>query len=316
MYCEHFGFDKEPFGVSPDARFFRPTAQHAEATAALYYAISQRRGFAVLIGPPGLGKTSVLVNLAERIAAEARVVFFVHPKIEGAAVLESVLFAMGINPEPDPTQRLRQLNRFLLGLYNDGKTCVVMFDEAQHLSVESLETIRMLSNFETSQKLIQFVLAGQPALADLLNAPECEQVLQRVSVIARLERLSEQQVEAYIEDRTKIAGASENPFTPGAVRAIAEASKGIPRNINTLCFNALTLAFSDGRKTVDAECVHQTVRDLNLSTVAPPGRANSAPAVQIALSPESARWWRRPLLLAAAVMLLTAVCFAPAFIAR
>ena len=192
-YSPYFNFREEPFGVSPDDRFFFASSQHAEASASLYYAISQRRGFAVLIGAPGLGKTSVLVNLAERIASEARVAFFVHPKFEGGAVLESVLLAMGLEPETDAVRRHRQLYAFLLELARQGKTCVVIFDEAQHLDAESLETIRMLSNFETPrQKLIQFILAGQPALADLLRAPECEQILQRVNIVARRRALGRQ----------------------------------------------------------------------------------------------------------------------------
>jgi general secretion pathway protein A len=265
MYCQHFGFREEPFGVSPDARFFFSTAQHAEAGAALYYAISQRRGFAVLIGAPGLGKTSVLVNLAERIAAEARVAFFVHPRFEGGAVLESVLLAMGLEPAPDPIHRLRQFHAFLLDLYRQSKTCVVIFDEAQNLDAASLETIRMLSNFETPrQKLIQFVLAGQPGLATLLQAPECEQILQRVNIAARLEPLNAKEAGQYIAHRIEAVGAEQNPFSPAAVRAIAVASQGVPRNINTICFNALTLAFADDKKIVDEACVAQVVKDRAL----------------------------------------------------
>lgn len=313
MYCPYFGFREDPFGVSPDARFFFPSAQHSEASAALYYAISQRRGFAVLIGAPGLGKTSVLVNLMERIGADARVAFFVHPRFEGGAALESVLLAMGLEPDPDPVSRWRQLHAFLLELHREGKTCVVIFDEAQHLDAESLETIRMLSNFETPrQKLIQFVLSGQPALAELLRSPECEQILQRVGTVARFEPLDERQVETYIAHRLEIAGAAGNPFSPDAVHAIAAASKGVPRNINTLCFNALTVAFANSQPVVDAEAVAEVVQERKLGPAA--DRAPEPP-VRITLSSSALPRSVRPFLLAA-VMLIALVCATAAFIYR
>ncbi len=265
MYSSYFGFREDPFGVSPDARFFFSSPQHAEAGASLYYAIAQRRGFAVLIAPPGLGKTTVLVNLVESISSQARVAFFVHPRFESGSVLESVLLAMGLDPAPDAVGRHRQLHTFLLNLCREGKTCVVIFDEAQNLTAESLETIRMLSNFETPrQKLVQFILAGQPGLADLLHAPECEQILQRINTVARLAPLSPSEVDAYIAHRLACAGASANPFSRGAVSAIASASRGVPRNINTLCFNALTLAFAVGSRTVKASDVREVVASLSL----------------------------------------------------
>jgi general secretion pathway protein A len=265
MHFQYFGFREEPFGVTPDARFFFPSPQHAEACASLYYAIAQRRGFAVLIGAPGLGKTTTLVNVAARMAARARIAMFVHPRFETASALESVLLAMGLEPEPLVTRRHSQLHDFLLDLYRQGKTCVVIFDEAQNLTAESLESIRMLSNFETPrQKLIQFILAGQPGLARLLRAPECEQVLQRVNIIARLEPLTARQTEQYIARRLDYVGAAHNPFSAAALRAIAAASKGVPRNINTICFNALTLAFALGKRIIDEADINEVVKDLAL----------------------------------------------------
>lgn len=313
MYTPYFGFTEEPFGVSPDARFFFPSAQHAEAAAALYYAIAQRRGFAVLIGAPGLGKTSVLVHVAERIAAQAKVAFFVHPKFEGGAVLESVLLAMGLEPEPDSVRRHRQLHEFLLGLHRQGKTCVVIFDEAQHLDVESLETIRMLSNFETPrQKLIQFILAGQPALATLLRAPACEQILQRVNTIAHLEPLAPRDIEQYIAHRLKMAAAPRSPFTPGAVRAIAAASGGVPRNVNTICFNALTVAFAEEKQFVDEACVAEVLKDRAVITGEAPPAVSAVPDPAVLSVPAPAQSLR-PFLVAAAVLLVAAILFRTQF---
>ncbi len=317
MYWHSFGFAEDAFGVSPDTRFFFASSQHAEASAALYYAVSQRRGFAVLIGAPGLGKTSILVNLAERIAAEARVAFFVHPEFERGAVLQSVLLAMGLEAEPDPVRSHRQLHSFLLQLHREGKTCVVIFDEAQHLDADSLESIRMLSNFETPrQKLIQFVLAGQPALADLLHSPDCEQILQRMNIVAHLDPLNAKQVEQYIAHRVAIAGARRNPFLPDAVRAITAASKGVPRNINTLCFNALNLALAEGKSRVDANCVAEVVQD-RMAVEGQRAVAEEAPEAfvfsGIAASPSFLQSVR-PFFLAAVFMLVALVCLGGALV--
>jgi general secretion pathway protein A len=213
MYAPFFTFREDPFGVSPDSQYFFPSKQYAEASATLYYAIAQRRGFAVLIAPPGLGKTSTLVHFAERIKQEARVAFFVHPHLVDGCVLDSVLLAMGLEPAADAVGRHRQLHAFLLDLERQGKTCVVIFDEAQNLTLESLETICMLSNFETPRhKLIQFVLAGQTELTNLLSAPQCEQVRQPINLVARLQPLSPAQVRVYVTHRLNAAGAPSNPF--------------------------------------------------------------------------------------------------------
>ena len=332
MYSSYFGFREDPFGVSPDARFFFSGSQHAEAGASLYYAIAQRRGFAVLIAPPGLGKTTVLVNLTEKLSSQARVAFFVHPRFESGSVLESVLLAMGLDPAPDVVGRHRQLHTFLLKLCREGRTCVVVFDEAQNLTAESLETIRMLSNFETPrQKLIQFVLAGQPALADLLRAPECEQILQRVNTVARLAPLAPPEVESYIAHRLLCVGASANPFSSSAVSAIASASCGVPRNINTLCFNALTRAFALGSPTVRASDIREVAATLSLHPDAAPRPVShsdprsrshtdprppeSSPRPHLPISVKPLRTSARPFFLAAAVALLALVFVGVAFVA-
>jgi general secretion pathway protein A len=265
MYSAFFGFREDPFGVSPDARFFFPSNQHAEAIASLKYAILERRGFATLIGSPGLGKTSILAALSEQLADVARVAFIVDPAFGFRNMLESVLFAIGLDPEPDPVRRMRQLQELLFDLNRAGRTCVIIIDEAQHLDPTSLESIRMLSNFETpTRKLIQFILAGQPGLADLLNHRECEQIRQRVNVAAKLRRLTCAETEEYIAHRLTAAGTSSNPFTSGALRAIAAAAGGVPRIINTMCFNALSLAFAYERHAVTEAHVGEIIDDLKI----------------------------------------------------
>ena len=249
MYQQFFGLTDEPFGVSPDPRYFFATPQHAEAAAALYCALVERRGFAALIAAPGLGKTSVIVHLLERLKDRALVAMLVHPYFEANNLLESILAGFGVEPHADPLLRRKQLIGFLTVARISGKTCVVILDEAQNLTTATLEMIRMLSNFETAhEKLIQFVMVGQPALAPLLRRPESEQLRQRINVIARLTPLEDTQVEAYIAHRLRVAGASTGPFSEAAIRCIAQASAGVPRNINTLCFNALITAYGAGQE--------------------------------------------------------------------
>lgn len=265
MYRHYFGTSLEPFGVSPDPKFFFPSPMHAEASASLYYSIAERRGFALLVGHPGLGKTSVLVNLATRLSGEAKVAFLVHPSLDGDSVLDSLLFAMGLDPHPDPVRRLQQFYSFLLDLAKQGKTAVAIIDEAQNLSYRALEAIRMLSNFETpTKKLIQFILAGQPGIEGMLAAPECEQIVQRISSVVRLNPLSRLEVGKYIGHRLSVAGVEKSPFSAQALDAIFELSGGVPRNINKICFNALTLAFADGKKLVDSTLIRQANSEAEL----------------------------------------------------
>src|SRR6185312_13080875 len=190
MYHRHFSLREEPFGVSPDGRFFLDTEQHREAVATLYYGLHQRRGFALLVGEPGLGKTSVLVQLLKRLAGHAETAYLPHPCFDKNTVLESILASLGLEATPSLAQNHRIFYEYLVRTQLSGKTCVVVVDEAQNLNHETFEAIRMLSNFETpSEKLVQFVLSGQPALLDTLRRPDCKQIRQRINVIARLQPL-------------------------------------------------------------------------------------------------------------------------------
>jgi type II secretory pathway predicted ATPase ExeA len=270
MYHAHFRLTQEPFGVSPDCRFFYQTDQHGEALATLYYAIQQRRGFALLVGRPGLGKTSVLVQLVQMLEGKAEIAYLPHPYYDRSTVLESILLSLGLPAGPSLAQSHRVFYEYLLKLRLSGKTCVVLLDEAQDLDLSTLEAIRMLSNFETpSEKLLQIVLAGQPRLAETLKRPECEQLLQRMNVVARLEPLAVREVQDYIEHRLNAAGNSSKLFLPDALEAIVAASHGAPRNVNTICFNALTLAYALSHQRVGFEEVSEAVRDLDLSVALP-----------------------------------------------
>lgn len=283
MYHQHFGFVQEPFAASPDPRLFYPSGQHEEAAALIKYSIAQGRGFAALIAPPGLGKTSVILQVIEELRQTAEVVFLVHPLLDGAALLESVLTGLGVDPSADATRRMDQLASRLADLHRRNRSCVVILDEAQNLTPQALESVRMLSNFEIpGRKLIEFVLVGQSSLSQLLMKPECEQIRQRIGIIARLEPLDAQGVSELIAHRVKAAGCRRNPFTREAVEAIAAASGGVPRNVVNLCFNALTIGFVEEVDRITANLVSDAVQDLSLA--AAPQPAASAPA-QPAISP-------------------------------
>jgi general secretion pathway protein A len=300
MYLSHFSLNEEPFGVSPDGRFFYQSEQHKESLASLYYGIRQRRGFALLVGRAGLGKTSVLVQLIQLLENRASIAYLPHPFYDRATLLESILVSFGLEPSTSPAQNHRLFFQFLSEQRFAGKTCVVILDEAQDLSYDTLEAVRMLSNFEMpTEKLLQIVLSGQPRLAEILAQPAYEQLRQRMNVIARLQELDPQDIRKYVEQRLKVAGrASSQLFAPEALDAIAVASDGVPRNINTLCFHSLTIAFALNRTRVHLEDVSEAIRDLHLAAEAP-GDASTSPA-PFARS-------LRPALIAASV-LVAALC--------
>lgn len=265
MYLKHFGLIEEPFGVTPDRRFFHQTAQHREAAATLFCAIEQRRGFAMLLGRAGLGKTSVLFTLVEMLKDKAQIAYLPNPYYDRATLLDAILAALGLEPAAAPAANHRLFYQHLLKAQSAGKTVVIILDEAQDLSRDTLEAIRMLSNFETPQgKLLQIILTGQPRLADTLRQRDCEQIRQRLSAIARLEPLAGSEIREYLAHRLQTAGGAIDLFTPGALEKIAAASEGVPRNINTICFNSLTLAFALKKRQVGTDEVSEVLRDLEL----------------------------------------------------
>jgi general secretion pathway protein A len=266
MYHSHFGLRAEPFGVTPDRGFFFPAAQHREAVATLFYAIRQRRGFALLVGGAGLGKTTVLFTLVQMLKRKAQIAYLANPYYDRATVLDSILASLGLEPAASPAANHRLFYQYMLRTQGAGKTVVVVFDEAQDLSRDTLEAIRMLSNFETpAGKLVQIVLAGQPRLAETLKQPDCEQIRQRFSAIARLEPLTSGEIHAYMAHRLQTAGGSIGLFTPGAIDMLASASGGVPRNVNTICFNSLTLAYALDKRQVGPDEVAEVLRDLDLN---------------------------------------------------
>jgi type II secretory pathway predicted ATPase ExeA len=271
MFLNYYGLREQPFGVSPNPRFLYLSATHREALASLYYAIEAGRGFVALIALPGMGKTTLLYKLLERLEGSARTVFLFQTQCDSREFMRYLLADLDIEADQNDVVAMhRRLNEALVAESRAGRKVVVVVDEAQGLSESVLETVRLLSNFETpSAKLMQIVLAGQPQLAEKLARPELAQLRQRVSILSRIDPLNLVETAAYIEHRLQVAGYGGDPlFTPNALGLVAEHSNGIPRNINTICFNALGTGYALGKKRIDAAVIREVVADLEVKPLA------------------------------------------------
>jgi len=268
MYEKFFGIRENPFAVSPDPRFLVPTQETNEAFASLTYCVTQRRGFVLLSGEVGTGKTTILNKFLEWLAeARTPTAFVFNPRLNVSEFLDFVLADFGIPCDSDMKSRqLIQLNRWLVDRYRVNETAVLIVDEAQNLSTEVLEEIRLLTNLETSRgKLLQIVLAGQPELESKLRHPDLRQLRQRITLRCRIASLTLKQVEAYINERLRIAGLEGRPvFSLLAVKAIYDYSQGIPRLINLICDQALIAAYAEGRRWVPEGIIHLIGNDFDL----------------------------------------------------
>jgi len=294
----HFGLRENAFGVTPDPRFLFPSHTHREALASLVNGIDCDFGFQILVAQPGMGKTTLLFNFLERFRGRAHTAFLFQPQANPAELLQSVLHELGTISEETSIRKLsEQLNQVLTRAAGERKRVIVVLDEAQNLDFAVLEALRQLSNFETaSSKLMQIVLAGQPQLAKRLALPEQEQLMQRISAFGRLSPLALNEAQAYINHRLATAGYQGAPlFTPGAVRKIWDQSRGVPRNINTLCFNAMLLGFAGHERSIGEHLVEEAARDLDLNSVladvyqmTPSGSSRKVQAIQEMAPPGSA----------------------------
>ena len=273
MLTQHFKLNFQPFGVTPDGRFLYLSQTHREAIASLLYGIQACRGFTALIAPPGMGKTTVLLHMLGVLIGNARTSFLFQTLCAPEQFLRSLLTDLGIDNEGDDVAQMHgKLNAYLLRESKAGRQVVVVIDEAQNLDEPVLELVRMLSNFETpGKKLMHLILCGQPQLAEKLASERLTQLRQRISIVARLSPFSADETREYIDHRLQVAGAvPENTiFSRQAYDMIAAQSGGIPRNINNLCFNAMSLACALKKSQVDSSMVRETIDDLNLSTLIP-----------------------------------------------
>ena len=267
MYRSFFGIRALPFGSSPDPRFLYVMPQIRETLACLQYGIAARKGFVVMTGEVGTGKTTLLKTVLSTFSkGRVSTAFVFNPRLDVLDFLEFVLTDFGI----DPTNRTKsgmliQLNRWLVERYRDHGVCVIVVDEAQNLSWDLLEEIRLLTNLETSsEKLVQIVLSGQPELEEKLRNPVVRQLRQRVSLWCKTRPLTSEETQAYIAERLHIAGASEPVLTPEAIQLVHRYSRGIPRLINLICEHALISAYVEQVKPVPPRIVEDVSSELDL----------------------------------------------------
>jgi general secretion pathway protein A len=270
MVLDFYNLAEQPFGVTPDSRFLYLGPQHREALASLVYGTESNRGFLALIAKPGMGKTSLLYHYLGYLRDKARTAFVFRTDCDSREFIRHLLIDLGIEVAGMDLPAMHEaLNRLLTDEMRAGRRFVLVVDEAQNLEEKVLESIRLLSNFETPwMKLMQIVLAGQPQLADRLASPSMAQLRQRVSIVMRIDPFTPKEVDAYIDHRLWIGGCGRpSLFTANARKLIAEHSEGIPRNINNLCFNALSLGCALGRKTIDRDVILEVISDLDLESL-------------------------------------------------
>ena len=276
MYNGFYNLTRNPFEISPDPSFYYATERHNEALAILIYATVKRKGFVVVTGEVGTGKTLLVRCLLQALRRnQIEVAFIFNPILPVLEFLSQVLKDLGL-PSPGNTksEMLSQLNNYLLARESRGGTTVLVVDEAQLLSCELLEEIRLLTNLETTQhKLLQIVLVGQPELDRKLDSPELRQLKQRIGMRCRLEPLGTEELRGYIQRRLELAGANSHAttlFSEAAIAAILRFSRGIPRLVNTLCENALISGYSMQAKQITSEMVAEVAADLRIDEMTVP----------------------------------------------
>ena len=257
-----FGLQQQPFNPTPDPRFLYPSPGHREGLAQLLYGVQEHKGFILLTGEIGTGKTTLLRTLLSRLDGNTASAFVFDTTLPFEGLLEYMLEDFGVaKPGESHVQRLIALSNFLIERRRAGQNTVLVLDEAQNLDLRALEQIRLLSNFETStEKLLQIVLTGQPELLDKLDRPELRQLKQRIGLRCRILPLAAEQTRDYIRTRLRIAGASDlGLFSDAAVTRIAEHSGGIPRIINTLCDHCLLIGYADQIRRIDRKIVEEAI---------------------------------------------------------
>lgn len=266
MYNEFYGFREAPFNLTPDPRFLYYSERHREALHHILFGIRERKGFIQITGEVGAGKTTVCRAMLEQLGPTFHTALILNPVLDGLELLRAIVAEFGV-PAPKRRDRigcLEALNRFLLEQVARGHDAVLLIDEAQDLSPELLEQVRLLSNLETDQrKLLQIVLVGQPELRDRLNDPKLRQLRQRITVRYHLAPLSRQETDLYIRHRLEVAGANGSPsFDRWALRRIHRYAGGIPRLVNAVCDKALLCGFVTGTEHLTSAHVRRAIREL------------------------------------------------------
>jgi general secretion pathway protein A len=284
MYKEFFGLRANPFNVNPDPRYLFLTRHTEEALACLTYGIQSRKGFVLLTGEVGTGKTTLINKLLEWLRLQqVATAFIFNSRLNVPQFLDYMMADFGIPCDSkSKSQILQRLYNWLLDRYRAGETAVLIVDEAQNLTDEVLEEIRMLTNLETfTEKLLQIVLVGQPELETKLKQPQLRQLRQRLTLRAKTHPLTIEETRAYVQQRLRIAGSDGRQIFDGeALSAVHKYSSGIPRVVNLLCEHCLVSAFVDQKTTINEGIVDAVARDFDLSdSVASGAMTVTAPAV-------------------------------------
>ncbi|MFA6920642.1 MAG: AAA family ATPase [Gallionella sp.] len=266
MYQSYFGLTEAPFSIAPDPRYLYMSQRHQEALAHLLYGVNGGGGFVLLTGEVGAGKTTVCRCLLEQIPESCDVAYIFNPKQTATELLSTICAEFGIDCPPDNTSVkvfVDCINAYLLDSHARGRHTVLIIDEAQNLSSDVLEQMRLLTNLETNQrKLLQIILLGQPELAEMLTRPELRQLAQRIIARYHLGPLSRQEVTAYVRHRLAVAGTQRQLFPASLMGRLYRLSCGIPRIINVLCDRALLGAYVQGRDRVDRATLMQAAREV------------------------------------------------------
>ena len=267
MYLRFYHLKKDPFNVTPDPEFLFLSPGNREALASIIYGVENRKGFIVITGEVGAGKTTILRSYLKKADKEhLKIVFLFNPNVSFEGLLKVIFSDLGSTPGTDDVfEMVNRLHHLLIEEYRQSNNVVLVVDEVQNMPVETLENLRMLSNLETStDKLIQIVLAGQPEFRKLLERTELRQLKQRIAIQATISPFTREESHAYIEHRLEKVStdSTERVFTRGALKKIVKQAKGFPRNINILCDNALITGFGYNKKTVNKKIVKEIMQDL------------------------------------------------------
>jgi type II secretory pathway predicted ATPase ExeA len=300
MFLNFYQLAEPPFGVTPDPRFLYLGSTHREALASVLHGLNTGRGFTALIAGAGMGKTALLRLIVQKLQGSTRTAFLPQSRCSSRELLMSLLASLGIEGGGESFSAMHaKLNDTLLREYNSLKHFVVVIDEAQDLAEPTLELLRVLSNVETPrEKLMHFVLSGHPQLAEKLASPQLIQLRQRISIIARLEPFDAEETRLYIDHRLRVAGYdfARPLFTPSALDLVTGSTRGVPRNINNVCFNALSLGYVNRQQTIDIDVIREVLEDLDLQKLieaggevpfAPRSRPSDHDVLEVRMDPKS-----------------------------
>jgi general secretion pathway protein A len=267
MYGEYYGLVRRPFEMTPDPSFLYLGEAHREGLATLLYGVSSGKGFVLLTGEVGTGKTTLLHALLGQLKDDTEAAFIFNPRLDPLDFFHLLFAEYGIGEAcRTKAEYLLTLNRFLIERLREGRSTLLIIDEAQNLSAEMLEEVRLLSNLETpTSKLIQIMLVGQPELKELLARPQLRQLRQRIALSHHLRPFDERETSEYVDDRLQKAGYTGKAlFKRSALREIHAVSGGTPRLVNSVCDSALLLGYSRGLRALGAGEIREVARDLEL----------------------------------------------------